>query len=241
MSVEIQTVTIGSEDDKRIVLTNGQLARVLPFTPSTWRWVRIAVLMSYVDTGANLTSSDYMYIGLMSNPDATVSNGPRTSACPHFVGARIGTTFTRNTSPYVYGSSYLKMAKRTGATVVTSSGGDTFVCPCTSSGRRAPLFLSIWKSGGDVSMGYNCCRAPSNYDIKPHQFRDLIGFRESAYITIQLAEMTEGSTPWIGSSTSLTTPIDEATHGAINSVVITWPYNTGFHVSEIAIQKYSSS
>ena len=237
MSVEIQTVTIGDEEDKRLVLTNGQVARTFDYG-SSWIWLRVGVFLSYVDTGGNLGSATNLFIGLLSNPTLNLSNGPATSTCSHFVGVYAIGSGTRYTSPIVHQKiSGIRFCKKIGSTLTSVSvPGNTIVIPATSGNVRTVAYLDFVKSGGNFSLGaVYCTNGLGLLNIPTDEFINLMGIRENYNIRAHLADL-------YGKNFDCTSPynyttIDEATYGYLNSIVISWPYNTGLHISHVIVRK----
>lgn len=237
MSVEIQTVTIGDEEDKRLVLTNGQVARTFDYG-SSWIWLRVGVFLSYVDTGGDLGSATNLFIGLLSNPTLNLSNGPATSTCSHFVGVYAIGSGTRYTSPIVHqGISGIRCCKKIGSTLTSVSvPNNTIVIPATSGNVRTVAYLDFVKSGGGLSIGVvYCTNGMGLQNIPTDEFINLMGIRENYNISNYLINLYGGY--FYSSSPYKYTTLDEATYGYLNSIVISWPYNTGLHISHVIVRK----
>lgn len=141
MSVEIDSVTISSIEDRRMVLTNSQAARVINI--GTWTRMRVFIRFALNDFGANITGTPRLYVGLLSNPSAGLANGPLTATTSHFVGLiNALATWTRNAGPPVYYSFATNtwFAKKIGATITTTTGGLSQPFLTTVEANRRAIF-----------------------------------------------------------------------------------------------------
>jgi hypothetical protein len=143
-----------------------------------------------------------MYIGLMSNQSHSL-NGPKDIACPHFVGARIGTTFTRTRLLCLWISLFRWLSRRERPLHLIRR--DTSSALPSREGEHH--YSSQSGNWWGCQHGISCCRArqfmtPSLTNLETDWLQRISIYHHS------LAEMTEGSTtPGSVLSTSLTTPI----------------------------------
>ena len=97
-------------------------------------------------------------------------------------------------------------------------------------------YFDFVKSGGNLSMGVvYCTNGMGLLNIPTDEFINLMGIRENYNIRYHLAELYGGY--FYSSSPYNYTTIDEATYGYLNSIVISWPYNTGLHISHVMVRK----
>lgn len=112
--------TISSLLDKRVVLSNSQFARRLPFG-TTWQSIRIGIRISMRDTGADLASNPRFWFGVCSGSTNLVSDATTTNFCGCATNA---TTWGRNATRYNKLSAGIVCATRVGSTNTFSTGAN---------------------------------------------------------------------------------------------------------------------
>lgn len=219
MSVDIDTVTIGTED-RRLVLTNAQAARVLA-VGSTWNSIRIGIRFAFDDTGANLTGTPNFLVGMLSNPveaGGMLSNGPLSGAATsHFIGIRnTDATWTRSAGYYSIDANTFQATKKVGS---TTSNGSAVLTGQTSVMEAAPAtnhsIMIVFLIKGSPWTVYFARNASTSETHKTQA--DLITALEASdpYATLGYA-----ATP------QPTLTVDEATDGYLNAVCVAWDRTT---------------
>lgn len=107
----IRLRTVSAVDDKRIVLSNSQFARPIPFG-TTWNKIRIGVRLDCTTSGGNLTGTPRFAVGLCSGNTDLYGDATTT----HFVGVRTNeATWTlTNSNRYLVNGSTLSPHKKVG-------------------------------------------------------------------------------------------------------------------------------
>lgn len=152
MSSSIESVTISSILDKRLLLDQSSGARLFDFG-STWTKLRIGLRMAIEDTGANIAGTPRLFIGVLSNPAASMANGPLTGATSHFWGKVSNVaTWTRTVSgPTIwYDSVNLTSCIRIGATNTLGATSNSRV-PANPTTVRIAFIVSLWKGTDGVA------------------------------------------------------------------------------------------
>lgn len=114
----IRQRTISSVVDNRIVLSNSQFARAIPFG-TTWNKIRIGVKWDITSSGGNLTGTPRFAIGVCSG-NANLFGDATTT---HFVGIRSNeATWTlTNSNRYLVNGSTIQPIKKVGTTVTAGT------------------------------------------------------------------------------------------------------------------------
>jgi hypothetical protein len=84
MPSRIESMTVGGVEDKRLLLNNSGAARAISIGDD-WDVLRMGFRMAFTDRGITLGAS-HLYMGLMSNPNAGLTNGPLGLTTGHFAG-----------------------------------------------------------------------------------------------------------------------------------------------------------
>jgi len=239
MPVQIINFPFQGQDDKCLVLSNGQWAATGIGT--SWKRLWIGIRYCLEDIGTSLTSGTGFFFGVMSNP-TTDSNGDLNngylSATPghmagvynYYVSGSI-TRYADATRVWYYTS--LRGITRAGA---TSNLGTSLVAPMMGSipfgTKRYATILELIKS--QVASTYNLTiysafvtssSDPSNWppgNLTLQQFVNAMltgNYSEARYLLNSSSYEGKGYT--VGGFFT-NTPIDEGTNGPLNSIHIAW-------------------
>lgn len=241
MGVTIETVNVGG-NDKRMVLANATVARLMSIG-NNWNKLRVLCRCAMDSTGGNLAGSPRQYIGVMSNPDATVTNGPLSGTTSHFVGnfSQIA-SWTYSATPNRYylqgGDSYVpcKRVGNTNTTIVTGNFAHISAAPLT----RCVLGVEITKGS-------------PNFDVRPVSWwYNPTGMFDMANGVLEQGIVHPGTVhdmaAWFTAQTITTCigwgqnliAVDEGTNGPLNAVVVAWDrVSPAMHISEIIYCKLS--
>jgi hypothetical protein len=233
MSVSIDTVTIGVED-RRLCLSNATAARKLS-VGSSWNRIRLGVHYAMDDTGANITGTPRLWIGLLNNPSASAANGPF-GTTSHFLGIRSrAATWTRAAGPPVsYAAlSCWESVKRVGTTNTTTAIAGTCQFVAAPSTNRWNVFVEIVKGSPNftVQAGF-WNQSVTNVDFTKEQFERCL---EAQTFTgcIARANQAAGATKYLG-ATANAMAVDEGTDGVLNSICVAWDQSGSvFRISDV--------
>lgn len=257
MSRAIDTVTISSIEDRRLVLGNAQLAAPIS-QGDDWGGatrIRIALRMSFDDYGSSPPGTPKVMFGLMSNPtvdgNGLLNNGPLSLSCSHFVGYRVEFAFVRFTGNVGYvasGSNGSRVALQVGSTVTdassgvmnTSSGHGFSASPNTIRRVHAVELIrggtpTTWQAGQMGSIG----NSANMVDIPLETFLSALEQPNVSTLSGAIA----GS--WFTTSYPVlsTLSIDEATNGPLNALCVSWDrgHNSNFklHISDLTYQLFA--
>jgi len=150
MAIRIENIAINSQNDNRIILTNSSIARKFDFG-NTWNRVRIGLKWNMNYAGPPLLTSGVtvnqfeLYFGLMSKPNAALTDGPLSSNTNNFVGyySNSATVWSEYvvTMPYYYlnsGTTALTYGSKVGSTKTSFNG--------SAGAIRIPAFPKISRS-----------------------------------------------------------------------------------------------
>lgn len=121
MSVTITQVTIGSVDDKRLTLGNAQWAAKLDIG-TNWTKLRVGMRFAFSDLSVNVFGSPQLFLGVMAQPASSLTNGPLSDSCNHFLGYRSAdASWTRvnGASDYYTGTTNNAVTKKVLSTITT--------------------------------------------------------------------------------------------------------------------------
>jgi hypothetical protein len=219
MSVEIIRKTVAGETGNWLVLGNAAIGAKLA-RGTDWTRIRIGFRYAVESTGANISGSPRLWVGVMSNPTAGMTNGPLGSATSHFVGVRSYDSLWWYRTGYYDGTSgnplYGRGVVRVGdVTVEGASGSVATIGKVNFVGqeRRWWGIAEIRKGSPNFTVGFTNNAADTKYD---------------AFIESLLNPGTIGST---GSGVA----VNEAANGPLNAICIAWDRLTPrLHFSEIA-------
>ena len=225
MSVIIETVSFGDES-KRLILTNAQWAATI-VAGTSWNRIRVACRMSLTDSGANLTGTPKLYLGMLASPAAGLTNGPLGSSTSHFVGVMPeDSTWTRLTSGGIhYQADGQHIGKKIGST--RTHAGAAF--DQRFSGAEATPFRMIYHV--EIEKGSpNFTIRTAGVAASPvdHSLTTLISTLESSTMTGANALLTG-----YGNQNN-TLAVDESADGFLNAICIGWDRtSSALHVSEM--------
>lgn len=230
MSVVIETVTISSIADKRLLLGNAQWAATIS-AGTSWTRLRVAARMALDDTGADLTGTPRLYVGMCSSPAVGLTNGPLNAACDHFIGfISDSATVSRLTGPPVHYS--------IGGQVIGKKVGSTITLAGISTGHRVSAAPTTVRQVTMVEIE----KGSPNFTIRC----GLLGGAPSDISETLLISALESSAIAGGNSIlsqanhSGTIAIDEAVDGFFNALCIGWDRSSSkLHVSEMYYAIYS--
>lgn len=226
MASTILLRTISSVADKRIVLQNSNFAR--PFTiPLGWTKLRFGVRLSMTDSGANVTSTPRLAIGLCSGNTNLFLDATTT----HFLGfIWNAATWTRQVGPpvsYYPGAGAVCLAKRIGTTntIVGTPGENPLIYDATTANRNA-VYCDITKGSPNFTgkLFIRTVAAASDVDL-------------NTFLT-----QSELASPTITNHSVLTgvstIAIDEAANGTLDHVCVAWDRSTPqIEISDLVVVK----
>lgn len=229
--------------DHRLVLSNGQVARVMAIG-TDWTILNISARLAFGDFGANITGTPRFYMGVLANPTAGVlTNGPLNGASTsHFVGAiSQGATWTRATGPVRYStaSNASWKGKKVGATItgIGTAGDGRFMSGDTS--LRVYLQVQITKGSPNFSIRH-CTKTTANVPIDVTNL-DLQGTCNQASPIVEVANMMNSfgvNTYAEIASGQFSIAVNEAVDGFLNAVCVAWDRsNPVCYVSELQFVK----
>ena len=234
MSVNIDSVTISAVVDQRIVLGNSSWAGLLNIG-NDWNTLRICFRACFDDTGANITGTPRLYIGVLSNPSVGVANGPLGGATSHFVGVRSSyATWTRNVSNTRYSgtSSGEQLVKIIGAAVTTAGATGPTSAPQYSalpSTNRSPILFEVVKGSPNYSIRSTTSIQTTVSDKTYATLVDNMSNPDWASAASGVGAGATGAAQTIAASES---------DGILNAVCIAWDRSTPvIRISEVLISK----
>ena len=229
MSVEIESVTIGAETERRLVLTNAQWAATMNLG-TDWNTLRVGARMALDDTGGNITGTPRLYLGLTSSPTSGLTNGPLSGASTkHFIGLITqGTQFTRSGSPLSYNVSSDLCGTKVGNTI--------------TGGGAAGLKLSAVPDTARIGTIVQIEKGSPNFTVRVSFFGGTVA--DHTLVTMLSAMDVEDFTAAAGvlgqSAVSGTLAVDEATNGFFNALCVAWNRSAStLHVSEMFFSKFA--
>lgn len=217
---------ISSVNDRRLKLDNFSWAA--PIAEGTdWNEIRIGCRWSQVDTGANITGTPKIYIGLLSSPVTGLTNGVLTSSTSHFVGIhQINGTMSRATTPTRYTHAYQSI-KRVGSTnTVVSFGTSASIVNVTGNNARSCIFVEILKGSPNYTIrmcGIN--NATALGDISESQLTSAMEHTTIGAVDLFMEDCA-GATGYYNTSIG-TLAVNEGTDGALNAIHVGTSMTTG--------------
>lgn len=227
MSVEIESVTVGSDTEKRLVLANGQWAATLALG-TDWDIIRVGARIAWDDSGGTIFGTPGFYLGLTSSPVSGLTNGPLSGInTKHFIGLITqATTWSRSASQYTVGANAL--GKKVGTTT-TGTGSNTLAFSLAPSTTRTGFVVQIEKGSPNFTI-----RA-SFLGVAPmdHDYVDLLAAMDVSDFSTAAGLLNQ-------SAFSGTVAVDEATDGFFNALCVAWDRATPeIHISEMLFGKYA--
>lgn len=210
MSIEIQS-SFG-DTDQRIVLGVSQYAQKLSIG-STWNKLRIGARFAFDDLGGNAAAMDF-YFGLMSNPNASLDNGPLGNETSNYIGWRSQTDFVRVAGPPATYSmtTSTKAATKVGSTITPIGGNIVSRVSATPASLRLGILAEITK-GTPWTIAIASHPATTIADIS---LAGLIGALENASFTTGATSIN------LAGSVAVNATVDEVTNGYIDSICVGW-------------------
>lgn len=202
------------------------------------------------DPGYSLNGSALFAFGMMSNPDAGVTNGPLSITTSHFWGLRnIAATIqaSRTAGPPVRFGLSLAGTKKVGASL-TQTSGPTHLFSGEPSTYRTFIILSLLKGtngSGNWSIGkvyvstVTGCIDYSRTEIE-NAMLAAVGqtFANGLTAMVNSINTAKGVAAASSSSLSTTMNLNESTDGALNSPVVAWERSISLlHCSEVLFLK----
>jgi len=239
MSAAIDTVTIGSIEDRRLVLGNAQAGRVLSIG-SNWTMLRIGIRFAFDDAGVNITGTPRFYFGLLASPSALMANGPLGGSTSHFLGYKVSTaTWTRGTGPVRYAHTHVTnqmYVKRVGSTeTFGTSGVNSHNESATPASIRSAVFLEITKGSPNFTLQVCINQASTGMvDVTKVMLSAAMEIGTLAGLDAYMDTVAGGS---FSSLASATIAVDEATNGDLDSICVAWDRTTLLRVSDIVFTK----
>jgi len=223
MSVDI--ATFGGK--KAIVLTNGAWAGKMSIG-TNWTKLRIGMRLAFENSGANISSNNLLYVGVLSNPSVSLDNSPLHLTTSHFVGYRSAATFSYLAgTPNRYRLTGLNEGR---VTVKVGSGETTAILSAPNYAFSADtsvwgyFFVELSKSGGNmtvevlVNVDANFANADRDALFNTHPMSTMS--RVNSYITAY------GGVVLTGVGSTGTVAYNEGTNGDLNSICVAWPHPT---------------
>lgn len=234
MSVTIETVSISSISDKRIVLDTDTYAAILS-VGSAWTRIRFGWRWAQDDAGASLTLTPRLYWGLLADPVSGIPNGPL-GTTTNFRGKRtINATYTRQAGPPVHYSPTFQDILKVGATVTSTDAIGFRISGEPATFRSAMMCEYVKTSATTITMQQLYpSTAVAMVDVSYALLRQALLATSLAGAATML-NTALGVTGYTNSSVSNKT-VDEATNGYFNSFCFAWDRNNALpHISEILL------
>lgn len=240
MGCQIETVTIGSETEKRCIITETDFARLIAIGNS-WDKVRLVARIAFSDAGADLSGDPEFWFGVMHNPSDEMDNGPMFDFTSHFVGVKTkAVAWSRLTSPtryHVPPDDALLAVKRVLDTNVEANltpsqhlGIYFSAAPAT---MRWPLFIEIVKGSPNftVQAVWPAENSALVFDLTSAQMHSVLQEPSMTDVGVALTNLS-GMTYLV--STAIGLAVDEGTDGALNAVCISLQTNlVSLYISDI--------
>jgi len=242
MSRVIDTVTIGGIVDKRLVLGNAQVARVL--NVGTWTTLRIGVRFCFDDFGGIVYGPPRLCIGLLSSPSGT--NGPLGETTSHFVGFRTAANFLRTTTAgivyYAITTNGVEFCSKVGNTVTSLFNSFSNNMSATPATNIWPIFIELTKAGPGSPVNWSMSLIHWNQTIVNRHITkaEMLTAMETSNSTTLTAYMDSliSGTPYTNNPVTGTISVNEATNGTLDSVCVAWDRTSPLvRISEIMWRK----
>jgi len=224
MSLTTITSVISSETDTQVVLKNHAWAGKLDIATS-WTTLRLGLRWSMEDSGLNLYDPR-LYVGLLSNPNAPITNGPLNASSNHFMGAKFSgvssLTWVAGPPP-AYNSSGISdvsAIKKVGTTETTTviDTGNTSILAGPAANRHC-LFMEITKGSPNYTLRWGLTTAGVGSDVAYSELITAMGQSSVANIATYLTGVGKGG---IVNSTGAVA-CNEGADGTLNALYVGWP------------------
>lgn len=220
---------VSSVTDKRVVLSNSQFARALPFG-TTWQSIRIGMRLDMRDTGADLSSTPRFWFGVCSGSTNLVSDATTTNFCGCATNVA---TWGRSATRYNKLTSGIVCATRVGSTNVFSSGGNVLSGSsiiqnqaASAAADRGLWFIQITK--GSPNYTYRCFYSQT----------DGAADRSHTEFLEQMEQVTPSLTGHAWSNAVVLATSEAA--GAFDHIMISWERTyPEIEISDIAVARFS--
>lgn len=241
MSTAIDTITVGGTPDRRLVLSNSQVARVLSIGTS-WNVLRIGLRLAFDDLGVTPQSVPRLFVGVLANPSAGLANGPLNAATSHFVGLITAyVAWTRVAGPpvaYTYGT-FGGYGKKVGATITAVGGtSNTMYFSGTPATRRPGLIVQITKGSPNFTVELVMNSSTLVHDVP--LAGNLVTAIEAGTLAQADTALEAASGGAYNSALSGAVAVNEAVDGFLNAVCVAWnTVDPVCRISEILWRKIS--
>lgn len=240
MSTAIDTVTVGGVEDRRLQLANAQAARVIDIGTS-WSKIRLGIRFAWDDTGANLGGTPRLCLGMLSNPNFPLTNGPLGATTGHFVG--MATKFgdwARSAGPpvrYTGTSPAFAAVKKIGATFTSADMTTSITISGSPTTRRLLLILDITKGAPNFTFGAIWPFGATIFDaVSNTHLIDAMNIATFAAMKTYFDGLYAVNS-YLASGTPVLA-VDEATNGSLNAVCVAWDRATPTtHISDFIWKK----
>lgn len=224
----IGALTVNSVLDKRAILSNSGIARRISIG-SNWTTIRIGYRVAYTDCGYD-ADGHIQYVGMMSNPSATLTNGPQGNVTSHFVGLRWDPShpWARISSPaqhYGGASVVFQGCKRIGSIDALSASAGSFRKSAVITNRFIEI-IEITKGSPSYSIhsvGVNNGSGKTAGVIDIPDKQTLISAMENPNDMTYVYQQLNSELGTVDGYTShLLTVAANESDGELNAVCITW-------------------
>ena len=237
MSTTITDFPVNSVSDNRLTLSNSQWAATFSFG-TDWTRLRIGWRFCIQDSGANITGTPKMMIGVLADPLPGMTNGPLGTSTSHFFGVKTSKpTWSRIGGSYydIGGGSPLpyQIITRVGSVETVNPVASNFIPArqlSSQTDHRIVGIMEITKGSPNFTLS-GWYHASGLFDMA---FYDL-------YRAMEIDPFSTGYWNALGpvySGTGDTLAVDEATNGYFNSVCVAWNRSSPVvYFSDIAVSK----
>ncbi len=244
--MKIELVTMSGESDKRLVMNGpGAIARVFSIGAG-WQQIRVGIRMSIVDLNVAYFYAT-AYLGLMSNPNSGVTNGPHTSSTSNFLGMQLGTPSTWNRQagpPPCYNNIWSGMGTKIGGTA-SFGNWDNKPGIGVKDYCRSVYYVHFTRgTDGSTNWGvgfvYPYSLYGGKYDFSKDMF--ILGMKSgfglsggSITVGCRDALNTAAGTTVAGTGAFSSNNINESVNGPLNALVFAAAFtNPAVHISDVA-------
>ena len=236
MSRAIDTITVSSIEDRRLVLGNAHCARVLQ-VGTDWTTLRMGFRFTFADSGGNLTAPNLKF-GLLASPAGDLANGALTSSTSHFLGLSYVSNATRNTSPtrYTAGANW-SMVRRIGSTNNSGTGSPGAVGNYSATPeQRCCLIIQATKGSPNFTSNGITPISTAVPDVSLTLLQSAMEQTTMANAETTLNAALGGTHYDLAGN--VTHAIDEAANGYFNSIYLGWAFTVPkIQVSDIVFAK----
>ncbi len=245
MSTAIDSITIGGIEDRRLVLTNSSAARIINIGTS-WSTLRIGIRMCCEDTGADYPNTTRFYFGAMSNPDSTLSNGPLTATCSHFVGficdSNPNAGYPRRIAgpPVQYTLNSDRHYAKKVVNTITSAAGTNMNARWSINGATPPrvvMMVELVKGSPNFTINFLAQGAGYNGSADVLKGTFLTAMAQTTLANAATAMNSAGNN--YGGGNTATLAVSEAVDGFLDAIVVGMDKPIGLYISDIAWFKVS--